>query len=70
MMRDVPFNALFFGFYETICSAMMRFQSLESKADLGTPSVFFAGGLASLMWSSQSMSRRRDCKQGRTVLSC
>ena len=52
MMRDVPFNALFFGFYETICSAMMRFQSLESKADLGTPSVFFAGGLAGCIgWS-------------------
>ena len=52
MMRDVPFNALFFGCYETICSTMMRLRGLSSKDDLGTPSVFFAGGLAGCIgWS-------------------
>jgi len=52
LMRDVPFNALFYGCYESICSAMMRLYGLESKDDLGTPSVFFAGGLAGCIgWS-------------------
>lgn len=50
--RDVPFNALFYGCYESICTLMMNFRKLESKDDLGTPSVFFAGGLAgSIGWS-------------------
>ena len=31
---------------------MMRYRGLESKDDLGTPSVFFAGGLAGCIgWS-------------------
>lgn len=46
MARDVPFNALFYGCYETICTAMMSFRGLDSKDDLGTPSIFFAGGAA------------------------
>ena len=52
MFRDVPFNALFFGGYETICTAMMSFRGLKSKDDLGTPSIFFAGGAAGAIgWS-------------------
>lgn len=52
LMRDVPFNALFYGGYETICTSMMRMRGLGSKEDLGTPSIFLAGGLAgSLGWS-------------------
>jgi len=52
MLRDVPFNALFYGSYETICTAMMSMNGLKSKDDLGTPSIFFAGGLAGAMgWS-------------------
>ena len=52
MLRDVPFNALFYGSYETICTAMMSMNGLKSKDDLGTPSFFFAGGLAGAMgWS-------------------
>ena len=52
LMRDVPFNTLFFGCYESICTAMMQLRGLESKDRLGTPSVFFAGGLAGCIgWS-------------------
>ena len=52
LLRDVPFNALFYGCYETICSALMRFRGVESKDELGTPSVFVAGGLAGCIgWS-------------------
>ena len=52
LLRDVPFNALFYGCYETICSAMMNLQGLQSKDDLGTPMVFAAGGLAGCIgWS-------------------
>lgn len=51
-MRDVPFNALFYGCYESICSAMMSWLHLDSKDELGTPAVFFAGGLAGCIgWS-------------------
>ena len=46
MLRDVPFNALFFGGYETICTAMMKYRGMQSKDELGTPSIFFAGGAA------------------------
>ena len=53
MIRDVPFNALFFGCYETICTGMMRLYGVESKDQLGTPSVFAAGGLAGCIgWSA------------------
>lgn len=52
MARDVPFNALFYGCYESICTLMMRARGLSSKDDLGTPSVFAAGGLAGCIgWS-------------------
>ena len=52
LLRDVPFNALFYGCYETICSVLMRFRGVESKDELGTPSVFVAGGLAGCIgWS-------------------
>ena len=52
MLRDVPFNALFFGCYESTCSALMRFRALPSKDDLGTPEIFFAGGFAGCIgWS-------------------
>ena len=52
MARDVPFNALFYGCYESICTLMMSMRKMESKDDLGTPSIFFAGGLAGCIgWS-------------------
>ena len=44
--RDVPFNAIFYGAYESICTLMMRTQGLESKDGLQSGYIFFAGGLA------------------------
>lgn len=50
--RDVPFNALFYGSYESCCAAMMRAEGLKSKDDLGLSRILFAGGLAgSFGWS-------------------
>ena len=43
--RDVPFNALFYGSYESCCAAMMRAEGLKSKDDLGLSRILFAGGL-------------------------
>jgi len=52
MLRDVPFNALFYGCYESICTMLLRVRGLRSKEELGTPSVFMAGGLAGCLgWS-------------------
>ena len=42
--RDVPFNALFYGSYESCCAALMRAEGLKSKDDLGMSRIFFAGG--------------------------
>ena len=50
--RDVPFNALFYGSYETCCAAMMRAEGVKSKDDLGLSRILLAGGLAgSFGWS-------------------
>jgi hypothetical protein len=44
--RDVPFNALFYGSYESLCTAFMRLRGSETKEQLGTGWVFLSGGLA------------------------
>jgi len=44
--RDVPFNALFYGTYESLCTALMRLRGAETKEQLGTGWVFLSGGLA------------------------
>ena len=52
MMRDVPYNTLFYGVYESLCSTMMRLRGVDSKDQLGTPAVFLAGGLGGCIgWS-------------------
>eukprot|EP00965_Chrysotila_dentata_P087048 2873551-Pleurochrysis_carterae.AAC.4 len=33
--RDVPFNALFYGAYESMCTLFMRWKQIESKDALG-----------------------------------
>jgi hypothetical protein len=50
--RSQPFNALFYGGYETICTSIMRARGFTSKDELGTPTIFMAGGLAGCLgWS-------------------
>ena len=41
-----PFNAIFYGAYESICTLMMKMQRLESKDELHPGFIFAAGGLA------------------------
>lgn len=55
VMRDVPFNALFYGGYETICSAMMRLQHKERKDELSPATIFTAGGLAGCLGACNRM---------------
>mmetsp|Transcript_55018 Transcript_55018/g.119934 ORF Transcript_55018/g.119934 Transcript_55018/m.119934 type:complete len:324 (+) Transcript_55018:177-1148(+) len=50
--RDIPFNAVFFGSYETICTGLMRYSRVTSKDDLSVTQVLCAGGSAgALGWS-------------------
>lgn len=50
--RDVPFNALFYGSYESLCTAFMRLRGSETKEQLGSGWIFLSGGLAGCVgWS-------------------
>eukprot|EP00928_Gymnodinium_smaydae_P089820 TRINITY_DN7371_c0_g3_i1.p1 TRINITY_DN7371_c0_g3~~TRINITY_DN7371_c0_g3_i1.p1 ORF type:complete len:301 (-),score=45.15 TRINITY_DN7371_c0_g3_i1:153-1055(-) len=50
--RDIPFNAIFFGSYESTCTLMMRAGNLRSKDELSNGQVLLAGGVAgALGWS-------------------
>ena len=50
--RDVPFNALFFGSYESTRALLVRLEGYASKEELPPSRVLLAGGLAgSLGWS-------------------
>ena len=50
--RDVPFNAFFYGSYETICAMLMQAHGVERKEQLSFSSIFVAGGVAgSVGWS-------------------
>lgn len=52
LCRDVPFNALFYGSYETFCTLAMKAEGLESKDDLKQSRIFVAGGFAGAFgWS-------------------
>ena len=52
ILRDVPFNALFYGSYETICTMLIRWKGLQSKDDLEKTFIFGAGGFAGCVgWS-------------------
>ena len=46
MSRDVPFNALFFGSYETYCTLCMQYEGVSAREDLSTLCIFCCGGLA------------------------
>jgi len=50
--RDIPFNALFYGSYESMCTLMMWFGNHRSKDQLNGAQVMCAGGCAgALGWS-------------------
>jgi hypothetical protein len=50
-MRDVPFNTIFIGSYDTICSALCKYTD-SSKDDLSAGALFLAGGLSGMVgWS-------------------
>mmetsp|Transcript_62121 Transcript_62121/g.160168 ORF Transcript_62121/g.160168 Transcript_62121/m.160168 type:complete len:338 (-) Transcript_62121:339-1352(-) len=50
--RDIPFNAVFFGSYETFCTALMKYSQVHSKDDLSPAQVLCSGGCAgALGWS-------------------
>ena len=52
ILRDVPWNALFYGSYEYLCTLMMRAKGVDTKEGLGAVPIFFAGGLAGqIAWS-------------------
>jgi len=52
ILRDVPFNALFYGSYESLCTLAMKSAGLRSKDELGSLQVFAAGGMAGAIgWS-------------------
>lgn len=50
--RDIPFNALFYGSYESACTMMMWMGNYRSKDQLNEAQVMLAGGCAgALGWS-------------------
>mmetsp|Transcript_7369 Transcript_7369/g.19858 ORF Transcript_7369/g.19858 Transcript_7369/m.19858 type:complete len:339 (+) Transcript_7369:122-1138(+) len=52
LARDIPFNAVFFGGYETLCTGLMKYSRVHKKDDLSAAQVLCAGGSAgALGWS-------------------
>eukprot|EP00929_Paragymnodinium_shiwhaense_P056755 TRINITY_DN28412_c0_g1_i1.p1 TRINITY_DN28412_c0_g1~~TRINITY_DN28412_c0_g1_i1.p1 ORF type:complete len:334 (-),score=41.21 TRINITY_DN28412_c0_g1_i1:251-1252(-) len=52
-MRDIPFNAIFFGSYESICTQIMKYYGHKTKEEIGIWQVLLAGGLAGACgWSA------------------
>lgn len=47
--RDIPFNALFFGSYESITTLMMRSSGASSRDELSSVQVCLAGGVAGVI---------------------
>ncbi len=53
MLRDVPFNAIFYGSYESMCTVYMRLNGIKDKQELGYFPIIAAGGLAGTFgWSA------------------
>jgi len=53
VLRDVPFNALFYGTYESLCTLLMQMRGAASKEELGPLAIMGAGGFAgSIGWSA------------------
>lgn len=52
MVRDIPFNAIFFASYRSACGAYRRWAGLRAEEQLPAPATFLAGGLAGVAaWS-------------------
>mmetsp|Transcript_30912 Transcript_30912/g.102229 ORF Transcript_30912/g.102229 Transcript_30912/m.102229 type:complete len:320 (-) Transcript_30912:306-1265(-) len=50
--RDVPYNTLFYGSYESLCTLFMRLTGVQRKEELATGWVFLSGGLGGCIgWS-------------------
>jgi hypothetical protein len=47
-VRDIPFNCLFFGSYETYCHLQAVFSGKEGRSELNAAQVFVAGGFAGM----------------------
>jgi hypothetical protein len=47
--RDIPFNAFFFGTYETITTAMLASSNITTRDDLPSYKICFAGGAAGVV---------------------
>jgi len=51
-MRDVPFNTIFIGSYDSVCYGLCKWQNI-SKDELSPGSMFLAGGLSGMIgWST------------------
>ena len=48
IVRDIPYNAFFYGSYETFCTACMRIAAVSRREDLPLHHIFFSGGLAGI----------------------
>jgi hypothetical protein len=52
MVRDIPFNAIFFASYRSACSGYRQWAGLRPEQPLPAPATFLAGGLAGVAaWS-------------------
>ena len=52
LMRDVPFNTLFFGTYRTYCAGFKYMNGRQDQSELSAVEVFLAGGFAGMTaWS-------------------
>jgi hypothetical protein len=48
LLRDVPYNCIFFGAYESICHFQAKLYGLDNKDDLNPAAIFMSGGLAGM----------------------
>ena len=48
LARDVPFNAIFFGTYNTYCALLRSWLQVPSEMPLGPVPIFVAGGFAGM----------------------
>ena len=49
LLRDVPYNCVFFGAYESFCHWQAKLYGLNNKDDLHAGAIFVSGGLAGMV---------------------